>query len=113
VWDTSGITDNTYQLRLTVITKDNQKHVYMVEGLRVRNYTPIETDTPQPGQQAQTESTATLEPTRAVNTPTPLPTNPLTLREGDLTQSALKGIGIVVILFLLGTLMAVLRNKSA
>lgn len=113
IWDTSGITDNIYQLRLTVTTQDNQRHVYMVEGLRVRNYTPIETDTPQPDQQDQLQLTTTLEPTRPLNTPTPLPTNPLTLRESDLTQSALKGVGVVILLFLLGTLAAVGRNKPA
>lgn len=112
IWDTSEITDNVYQLRLMVTTKDNQKHVYMVEGLRVRNYTPMETDTPQPEQQAHLETT-TPEPTQAVNTPTPLPTNPLTLRESDLLQSALRGVGVVAVLFLLGTMIAVLRSKSA
>lgn len=113
VWDTTEIADNIYQLRLTVITKDNQKHIYMVEGLRVRNYTPIETDTPQPDldRELESELQTTPAPTRPANTPTPLPTNPLILRESDLAQSALKGVGLVAIFFLLGTLVAVLRNK--
>ncbi len=113
VWDTTAITDRIYQLRLTVTTKENQKHVYMVERLRVRNYTAVETDTPQPDWQAQSESMTTLEPTQLPNTPTPLPTNPLTLRQSDLTQSALKGAGIVAVFFLIGTLMAILRSKTA
>jgi len=112
VWDTTTITDNNYQLRLTVTTKDNQKHIYKVEGLRVRNYTPIETDTPQPAQQRE-EVESTLEPTLPPLTPTPLPTNPLTLQEGDLIRSALKGVGMVAIVFLLGTLLIVLRQRPS
>lgn len=113
VWDTTTISDNNYQLRLTVTTRDNQKHIYQVEGLRVRNYTPIETDTPQPVQQREEGVETTLAPTSPPRTPTPLPTNPLTLQEGDLIQSALKGVGMVAILFLLGTVLLVLRQRPS
>ncbi len=112
VWDTTVITDNIYQLRLTVTTKDNQKHVYMVEGLRVRNYSPIETNTPEPKQDDDEIEgiQVTLEPTKPLNTPTPFPTNPLTLQQSDLTESALRGVGAVVLIFLIGTGIAVLRK---
>jgi len=113
VWDTTIITDNNYQLRLTVTTRDNQTHIYKVEGLRVRNYTPIETDTPQPAPQREEKVETTLEPTLPPLTPTPLPTNPLTLQESDLIQSALKGVGMVAILFLLGTVLIVLRQRPS
>jgi len=113
VWDTTTITDNNYQLRLTVMTRDNQKHVYMVEGLRVRNYTPIETDTPQPARPEEEQGQVTLEPTLPPFTPTPLPTNPLTLKESDLIQGALKGVGMVAILFLFGTVLFVLRQRPS
>ncbi len=112
IWDTTVITDNIYQLRLTVTTKDAQRHVYMVEGLRVRNYTAIETDTPQPQPERQDtfENATTPQATQPVNTPTPLPTNPLNLSHTDLTQSALKGVGIATLLFLLGIVIAIFRK---
>ncbi|GAB4469679.1 MAG: hypothetical protein Kow0088_01890 [Anaerolineales bacterium] len=111
IWDTTTITDNLYQLRLTVTTQEQQRHVYVVSGVRVRNYTPIETDTPQPDQQS-TQALETTAPTSPSFTSTPLPTNPLTISQGDLGQSALKGAGMVVVLFLLGAMIAVLRQKS-
>ena len=49
VWDTSSISDGNYRLRLTVYYKDSTKAEYFTEEIRVRNYTPIETDTPAPG----------------------------------------------------------------
>jgi hypothetical protein len=112
VWDTTTITDNTYQLRLTVTTKDAQKHVYMVEGLRVRNYSPIETDTPQPDLQNYQTPKTSPAPTQPPPTPTPLPTNPLTVQQSDLTHSALKGAGMVTVLFLFGIILTLLRRSS-
>ena len=48
-WDTNSITDGNYRIRLTVHYKDaGQAEVY-VEDIRVRNYSPIETDTPAVG----------------------------------------------------------------
>ncbi|MCS6907042.1 MAG: hypothetical protein RML93_04050 [Anaerolineales bacterium] len=113
VWDTTTITDNDYQLRLTVLTKDNQTHVYMVERLRVRNYTAVETDTPEPRQRNRVEAETTPEPTQPTFTPSPLPTNPLTLHPRDLTYSALKGAGLVTLFFVVGSLVLALRNRSA
>ncbi|PWH13251.1 MAG: hypothetical protein DDG59_14590 [Anaerolineae bacterium] len=113
VWDTTSITDNFYQLSLIVTTKDNQRHIYRVEGLRVRNYTPVETETPQPSQPGEEESVVTQQPTSLPVTPTPLPTNPLILRESDLTQSALKGMGMVVVFFLIGIVLMMLRQPPS
>ena len=49
VWDTSSISDGNYRLRLTVYYKDSTKAEYFADEIRVRNYSPIETDTPAPG----------------------------------------------------------------
>ena len=70
LWDTSGITDGFYTLRMRVHLSNNTMLESFVEGLRIRNSTPIETATPQPGR-IETTATITL-PTRTPR-PTPLP----------------------------------------
>ena len=47
-WDTSTITDGEYNLRLVVVLEDGSQLTSDVSNLRVRNYTPIETNTPEP-----------------------------------------------------------------
>lgn len=47
-WDTSAISDGAYTLRVVFILADGNRQTVDVSGLRVRNYTPIETDTPTP-----------------------------------------------------------------
>jgi hypothetical protein len=60
VWDTSSISDGNYRLRLTVYYKDSTKAEYFADEIRVRNYSPIETDTPAPGAlSSPTEQTST------------------------------------------------------
>jgi hypothetical protein len=62
LWDTTGITDGEYSLRLRVWLQDGTALVAQVDGLRVRNQTPNETSTPAPS--------ATPGPT---SSPTPRP----------------------------------------
>ena len=47
-WDTSSITDGDYDLRFTVFLADGTSLEILVEGVRVRNYSMIETSTPAP-----------------------------------------------------------------
>ena len=47
-WDTTTITDGDYNLRLTVYLQGGRREHYVVNDLRVRNYSPIETITPTP-----------------------------------------------------------------
>jgi PTH1 family peptidyl-tRNA hydrolase len=86
-WDTTTITDGDYTLRLVVRLADGSQQTLTLPGLRVRNYTPIETDTPPPpvpsatpapGQAPIQPPTATLPATATALPPTPtaLPTNP-------------------------------------
>jgi hypothetical protein len=42
-WDTNSVTDGVYDLRLVVIMKDGSQKEAFISGLRIRNYTPIET----------------------------------------------------------------------
>lgn len=47
-WDTAAITDGDYTLRLSVSLLDGGQQIIFVPGLRVRNYTPVETATAAP-----------------------------------------------------------------
>lgn len=68
VWDTTGITDGDYRLRLRVWPSQGEPLEAVVRNIRVRNYNPIETPTPRP----DTTSAAV-----ATSTPPPMPTSTL------------------------------------
>ena len=114
-WDTNTITDGVYDLRLTVILADGSQTSVTVDGVRVRNYSAIETDTPtppplnatpNPGEAlASTASpTATLTATPQALTPTftPLPVNPAQLSTlqvwGSLGKGALAAAGLFALM---------------
>ena len=108
LWDTTTITDGTYQLRLVVWFSDGSQLEQKVTGLRVRNYSPIETNTPTP-----VTPTATLPPgetpiptptmTIVPPTVTPLPTNPAEITSQKASESLLKGaLGIFGIFAVMG-----------
>jgi hypothetical protein len=104
-WDTTTITDGVYKLRIQVFLEDGRVLESTVSGLRVRNYTPIETSTPAatvtgPEQPTQTPSPLPDYQAKPV-TPVPLPTNPAQLAQVHLQRSALQGAGLVLILALL------------
>jgi len=96
LWDTTTITDGTYRLRLAVWLTDGSMIEQTSSSLRVRNYTPIETNTPTP-----LTPTATLPPGETpVPTPTTtivpptvtlLPTNPVELTSIKVSESLGKG----------------------
>ena len=104
-WDTTTITDGDYDLRLLVHLKDGTAQQVVISGLRVRNYTPVETSTPQPAAAATAAATAVtdtpLPPTATPIPPTPTPfsPNPAQLSQVDyLSGLALGGI-VVLVLF--------------
>jgi len=93
-WDTSTITDGFYDLRVSVFLKDGTSTSAEIKGIRVRNYSPIETPTPSNTLNAA-ESMSTLE--TQVPTRTPRPTqpvfaaNPAVLSRADLNSSLVRG----------------------
>ncbi|NMB59610.1 MAG: hypothetical protein GYA12_10595 [Chloroflexi bacterium] len=96
-WDTSLISDGTYDLRVTVYKADGSSQSTTVRGIRVRNYSPVETSTPpDPGKIiASLTLEATAVPTRTPRpTPMPLPPNPAVLTRSQLNASLLRGAGI-------------------
>jgi hypothetical protein len=109
-WDTTTITDGNYDLRLLVSIADGSQKEIIVMGLRVRNYTPIETNTPtpvtptatqQPGDTPIPTDTPTPTATDIPPTPTGLPQNPAQVNPADLAISLGKGVLVVVGLFAL------------
>ena len=103
-WDTTTITDGVYTLRLKVGTMDGHEYQVTISGLRVRNYTPIETDTPgAPGMDRATLATSTVSPTPTPLQPTPtlLPTNPAEFSVSEIGQSLGRGAIAVLAFFIL------------
>lgn len=62
VWDTTTISDGIYRLRIRAFLNDGRTLESVITGLRVRNYTPIETNTPEPDR-ASSPGEATTRPT--------------------------------------------------
>jgi hypothetical protein len=101
-WDTSAITDGEYDLRLLVFFADGTTRQVIAPGLRVRNYSPIETGTPAPSPTLDPgQPTPTLTPTASppAPSPTPLPTNPVIPGAQRTLASLGLGVGLVVGLF--------------
>lgn len=96
-WDTTTLTDGVYDLQLEVLLEDGDPYLTVVPALRVRNYSPIETDTPTPtttsAPQATPSPTVTPSPTptKIPPTPTPLPPNPLQVTQQDIWVNLLRG----------------------
>jgi hypothetical protein len=118
-WDTSQISDGTYTLRLTVRLSDGTQQEVEAAGLRVRNYTAIENDTPTPVTPSATSPpqdtpvpsfTPTPTGTPRPPTPTPLPDNPAVLDKSEVVKSAAKGALVVLGIFALAALYGALRR---
>lgn len=106
-WDTSLLADDNYNLRLTVNTQADTPIIVLVEGLRVRNYSSIETSTPMPTQPPE-ESTPT--PNNVITatptatpflTPTPLPENQASVNPDNVRNAIQNGMIIGLILMTL------------
>jgi hypothetical protein len=115
-WDTTTLTDGQYTLRLTVTLEDSSQLTATVQNLRVRNYTPIETNTPAatetpvPGDTPIPTPTPTPTITPIPPTSTALPPNPAELTSQDITLSLGKGaLGAIAMLVVIG-LYAAIRN---
>jgi hypothetical protein len=115
-WDTSTITDGNYTLRLVVSLQDGSKITTAVTGIRVRNYSPIETDTPAPSPTPAPGQTPlpTITPTPTISpippTLTPLATNPAQITNQDVTSNFWQGVAIAFVIFLFIGLYGAIRR---
>jgi hypothetical protein len=93
-WDTTTIADGAYMLRLRVHLENGDTKDVIVRGLRVRNYSIVETNTPQPAgaleaTSATDESTSIVPPNTPV--PTVVPSNPAQITPGQVTRFLVGG----------------------
>jgi hypothetical protein len=122
LWDTSTLTDGDYKLRMQVTFSDGSLQTAIIQDLRVRNYTPVETSTPPPPTPQPTrtpEITPSLFPSGSVQTeaaavktaataPPALTApgvpigNPAALDREEILVSAGIGVLVVFCFFLLG-----------
>jgi len=113
VWDTTTLPDGEYRLRVRVVLRDGQVRDAVVQGLRVRNYSPVEVDTPFPSGSAPTlmaTATAQPSPTALRWTPTPFPPNPLQISMAEWTFWLLQGALFTVVVFVVLGVYLLLRR---
>lgn len=117
-WDTNAIADGDYNLQVVAYYEDGHRVNSVVEGLRVRNYTLIETKT---AVELDTEADADITPTAAKATatprgatPTPLPPNDLALDEGNFIRIGITGgmLGLLSLLIIGFWLLIRRRNRG-
>jgi hypothetical protein len=111
VWDTTTITDGEYSLRLYVTMVDGTHTEVLVEDLRVRNYTLMETSTPTPIPPTNLPGKPYISPTPATSltptpssqppTPTALPTNPVEVNPSQVVSTLGKGVAFTIGFFAL------------
>jgi len=105
-WDTTTITDGTYKLRIRTFLADGRVLETYVMGLRVRNYTPVETSTPErkAGADAGVTPTVPADFTPAGATPTAPADNPAnvtpTMLGDSLVRGGLVALGLFIVLFI-------------
>ena len=114
-WDTTTLSDGEYDLRLMVNLVDGSQLFVIVPGLRIRNYTPIETVTPTqvtptPAKEEVEVATQTPTSTPVLPTPTAFPENPLQISSRDLATSLGKGALFTLGLFALAGLYSAVRK---
>jgi hypothetical protein len=102
-WDTTTITDGLYRLRIRVQLDDGTTVETLVSGLRVRNYSAIETATPVPeaGIEPALTITPQVTPTSVLPSATALPPNPAQVTQVGLVFSMARGAAFVVVGFVL------------
>jgi hypothetical protein len=110
-WDTTVITDGDYVLRLRIYLTDGTSREALVTGLRVRNYTAVETPTPIPLAPEATPLPTITQTATSFPTPTALPRNPAILAPTDVTVSILYGGLAAILTFVIGTIYIWLRRK--
>jgi hypothetical protein len=118
-WNTTVLADRTYNIRLTVFRQNSEALELIVVGVRVRNYSPIETSTPTPteAEQAatptmQTPETPTLTSTPILS-PTPFPENEAAVNLERVKNAVFNGTatGLVLIVFILIYRTRINKNK--
>ena len=119
-WDTTTLTDGNYTLRLVITKEDGSLVTVTAPGLRIRNYTAIETATPThpaptptsaPGDTPVPTSTRVPSPSPIPRTSTPMPPNPAQVSPRDLGLSMAQGALAVFAVFAVFGLVLAVRHR--
>lgn len=110
-WDTNNLTDGIYRLRLIVARSNGEPVILLVEGLRVRNYTSIETNTPGPSATLLPGQTVTATQTSEAHSPTSLPINSAQLSTRSVRSAFVSGVISVVLIFTLFGIYTTVKRK--
>ncbi|OGN92289.1 MAG: hypothetical protein A2Y88_10090 [Chloroflexi bacterium RBG_13_48_10] len=111
IWDTSVITDGDYNLRLLINQAGDSQEIIEITRLHVRNYTPIETQTPAPTKAyidsinaiskmtASPLVTSTAMANFAPPSQTALPANPSEISAAQVGLTFAKGVAVALGIF--------------
>jgi hypothetical protein len=99
-WNSTDVTDGEYSLRLRITLDDLSEIDVTVAGLRVRNYTPIETPTSNPSIPTEEKPALVILAPTSAPTYTPLAPNPAQMRSESILSSMGYGAIVVVVLLL-------------
>jgi hypothetical protein len=110
-WDTTVITDGNYVMRLRVNLADGTSREFLVQELRVRNYTPVETPTPLSIAPKATPLPTLISTRTPFATPTELARNPATLAPMDVSASIIYGGMAAILTFVMIGIYLWLRRK--
>jgi hypothetical protein len=115
-WDTSLIVDGDYQLRIQAYYEDGHQVESVIDDLRIRNYSPIETQIATPPSSSNLQNTnipITITPSSSPTAQyaTPLPPNEMVIEAGDLSQYAMRGAVIGILVLIVFGLWLVLRRR--
>jgi hypothetical protein len=118
-WETSTLTDDTYVLELRVTLLDGDQLVHVVEGIRVRNYSPIETSTPEteinPTDQEPVptdEDSGKTVITPNISSPSELAPNPAEINIKDIQGSVIRGVVLGAAVIVILALYRSLKNRD-
>ncbi|MCX7977088.1 MAG: hypothetical protein N2646_08440, partial [Bellilinea sp.] len=113
-WDTTLIPDGDYRLVWRVYLSSGEKREAVIEMVRVRNYSIVET--PTVGDQMLATVTLTSTPAEtptstAITVTTPRP-NPGSIQPVQWTASVIRGVGLTVVLFMMLGLFVLSRKPK-
>jgi hypothetical protein len=115
-WDTGGMTDGDFILRVRVYFTDGSLRDTYLKGVKVRNYTatqtPVPTTTSKSAQTNIPTSTVTHTPSPQP-TLTPFPSNSAAISSSQIWYTLGRGATVTVILFLVFGWLISVRNKKS
>lgn len=112
LWDTTVIADGIYRLRVQQYSSTGEVETILIENLRIRNYSPVETKVPDPTEEnGFVEATTEITSTPVIEV-TPLTANPAEISMKSFWRTVITGISITAALFLFLGGRAAMKNRK-